>query len=76
MRIPGSIVTSAKLAALLLAVMAAGGGCTHAGGKLPVDAPKMLPYQPPDVDEITGVDSSEESEQPAEAEKSSAQKPH
>lgn len=69
-------MTRARLAALLLAAAAGGGACTHAGGKLPVDAPKMLPYSPPDIDDITGVDSSEDSEAPAAADKESAQKPH
>jgi hypothetical protein len=71
MRIRASILTTA----LLLAASAAG-ACTHAGGKLMVDAPKMIPYQAPDVDEITGIDSSEtpdEAEAPAAG---SAQKPH
>lgn len=37
-----------------------------------VDAPKMLPYQAPDVDEITGIDSSDDAEA---AEKAPAQNP-
>lgn len=52
--------------ALLLALWAAT-GCTHAGGKLMVDAPQMLPYQAPDIDEITGIDSSEEADEDAAA---------
>ena len=50
------------LATALLTAIWVGAGCTHAGGKLMVDAPKMLPYQAPDIDEITGIDSSEEPE--------------
>jgi hypothetical protein len=42
-----------------LIALSAGAACTHAGGKLPVDTPKMLPYQAPDIDEITGIDSSD-----------------
>jgi hypothetical protein len=35
-------------------------GCGHGpGGKLMVDTP-ALPYQAPDIDEITGIDSDEE----------------
>jgi len=57
----------------VLAAMAAAAACTHAGGKLMVDVPKLLPYQPPDADEIAGVDpDAEEATPPAE----SAQNPH
>ena len=59
MRISASIQAIARVAAVLAAVTAAG-ACTSAGGKLMVDAPKLLPYQPPDIDEITGIDSEEE----------------
>ena len=39
-----------------------------------VDVPKLLPYQPPDADEIAGVDSDEdEAAAPAQG---SAQNPH
>ena len=71
MRIRASISTITRVAALLAAVSA--GACTHPSGKLMVDAPKMLPYQPPDIDEITGIDSSEEPESPTG--QSPAQKP-
>lgn len=64
MRIPASIQAIARVAAVL-AAMAAAAGCTSAGGKLMVDAPKLLPYQPPDIDEITGIDSEEEEPAPA-----------
>jgi len=67
MRIRGSILTAGWLVAL-----STGTACTHAGGKLMVDAPKMLPYQAPDVDEITGIDSSDDAEA---AEKAPAQNP-
>jgi hypothetical protein len=74
MRIPASIPAIARVAALL-AAMSAAAACTHAGGKLMVDSPKLLPYQPPDIDEITGIDSSEEAEAPAPG-AGSAQNPH
>jgi hypothetical protein len=51
----------------------AGAGCTHPGGKLMVDAPKLVPYVAPDIDEITGIDSSDEPEDPGAG---SAQSPH
>jgi hypothetical protein len=73
MRIRASIVTITKTTVLLAAIWA-GAGCTHAGGKLMVDVPKMLPYQAPDIDEITGIDSSEQPPQGATA--GSAQSPH
>jgi hypothetical protein len=71
MRIRASILATALLIAL-----STGGACSHAGGKLMVDAPKMLPYQPPDIDEITGIDSSATPDEPAPAGQSPAQKPH
>jgi hypothetical protein len=69
MRIRGSILTAGWLIAL-----STGTACTHAGGKLMVDAPKMLPYQAPDIDEITGIDSSDEAEAPATAPAQNPQK--
>jgi hypothetical protein len=44
-----------------------------------VDAPQMLPYQAPDIDEITGIDSEETEEDAAAgsgAGSGSAQAPH
>jgi hypothetical protein len=58
----------------LLAAIWAGGGCTHAGGKLMVDAPKLLPYEAPDIDEITGIDPDEPDDE-AGATSGSAQPP-
>src|SRR5262245_64889022 len=55
MRIPASVSMIARVAGLLAAMSV--GACTHAGGRLMVDVPKLLPYQPPDIDEITGIDS-------------------
>jgi hypothetical protein len=48
---------------MTLSVAGLATGCTHASAKLMVDAPKMLPYQAPDIDEITGIDSSETPEE-------------
>ena len=59
MRFPASIHAIARVAAVA-AAMAAAAACTHAGGKLMVDVPKLLPYQPPDADEIAGIDSDED----------------
>ena len=50
------------------------GACTHASAHLPVDAPRLMQYQPPDVDEITGIDPDDA--QPADAHAGSAQTPH
>lgn len=33
------------------------GACTHASANLMVDAPRLMQYQAPDIDEITGIDS-------------------
>jgi hypothetical protein len=72
MRIRASVVvTTAKAAALLIAVFA-GIACGHASAHLVVDAPKLLPYQPPDIDELTGIEPPEE---PEEAGAGSAQNP-
>ena len=73
MRIPASVAMIARVGSLLAAV-SVGAACTHAGGRLMVDAPKLLPYQPPDADEIAGVDSDEEAAAPPAA--GSAQNPH
>jgi uncharacterized lipoprotein YajG len=60
MRIRASFMTLVELA--VVAGLATGAGCSHASAKLMVDAPKMLPYQAPDIDEITGIDSSDTDE--------------
>jgi len=72
MQIRASLLTIARVAALAGAATAAG-ACTHAGGNLMVDVPRILPYQAPDIDEITGIDSDEADEAPAPA---PAQTPH
>jgi hypothetical protein len=72
MRIRASILTTALVIAASPVV-----GCTHAGGKLMVDAPKMLPYQAPDIDDITGIDSSDTPDEAATPPAANpAQKPH
>ncbi len=40
-----------------MCMMWTAGACTHASANLPVDAPRLMQYQPPDIDEITGIDS-------------------
>ena len=72
MRISASIHAIARVAAVLAVTAAA--ACTHAGGRLMVDVPKLLPYQPPDADEIAGVDPDAEETAPPAA--GSAQNPH
>jgi hypothetical protein len=71
MQIRASLLTIARAAALLAAAAAAG-ACTHASANLMVDAPKMLPYQAPDADEIAGVESDDD----AAPGPGSAQPPH
>jgi hypothetical protein len=43
--------------AATMAMSAMASGCTHASANLPVDAPKLMAFQAPDIDEITGIDS-------------------
>lgn len=74
MRIRGSIGTITSATALLAAIWASA-GCTHAGGKLPVDAPKLQAFQKPDIDEITGNDPDEPDEGTT-AGSNSAKTPH
>jgi hypothetical protein len=45
-----------------MVALSTGVACSHASGSLMVDSPRLLPYQPPDIDELTGIDSSEDSE--------------
>src|ERR1043165_455143 len=73
MRIPASFATIARVGSLWAAV-SVGAACTHAGGRLMVDVPKLLPYQPPDADEIAGVDP--DAEEPAAPGAGAAQNPH
>jgi hypothetical protein len=68
-----SLLTIARAVALLGAIAA--GACTHASAKLVVDVPQILPYEAPDIDEITGIDS-EEDEAKAAPDTGSAQPAH
>jgi hypothetical protein len=43
--------------AAMMTMSAVSGGCTHASANVPVDSPKLMSYQAPDIDEITGIDS-------------------
>jgi hypothetical protein len=73
MRNRASFVTIARVIAALAVVWAAG-ACTHPSAHLMVDSPKLIQYQAPDIDEITGIDSDEaETVAPAAA---PAQTPH
>jgi hypothetical protein len=58
MRNRASFVTIARAIAALAVVWAAG-ACTHPSAHLMVDSPKLVQFQAPDVDEITGIDSDE-----------------
>jgi hypothetical protein len=59
MRIRSSILVAAKLLAVtsIATAAACGGG---GAGKIMADTP-ALPYQAPDIDEITGIDADDES---------------
>jgi hypothetical protein len=74
MRIRASVVITAVRAAAPLIAVIAGVACSHPSAYLVVDAPKqlLLPYQPPDIDELTGIESPEE---PEDAGAGSAQNP-
>ena len=65
---------TAKRVAAVMFAMLAGSACSHPSAHLMVDAPKLLSYQKPDIDEITGIDSSAPA-QPEEAGQGSAQNP-
>jgi hypothetical protein len=73
MRNRALLLTVARATALGCVVWTAG-ACTHASANLMVDAPKLVQYQPPDIDDITGIDS-DEAEPPA-SHAGSAQAPH
>jgi hypothetical protein len=74
MRIRASLLTIARAAAALGGI-ATVGACSHASAKLNVDVPKILPYQAPDIDEITGIDPDEAEATPGHG-SGSAQTPH
>ena len=49
------VMTAARVGGLMCMIWTAG-ACTHASASLMVDSPKLIQYQPPDIDEITGID--------------------
>jgi hypothetical protein len=73
MRNRASLLTIARAVAVLAGVWTAG-ACTHPSASLMVDAPRLMQYQAPDVDEITGIDS--EDADAAAPGPGSAQTPH
>jgi hypothetical protein len=73
MRNRGLLLTAAR-AGGLMCMMWTAGGCTHASANLMVDSPKLIQYQPPDIDELTGIDSDDADQAGAHA--GSAQTPH
>ncbi|MGE0547106.1 MAG: hypothetical protein AB7R00_08625 [Kofleriaceae bacterium] len=62
-----------RIAGLLVLAIAAGCG-GGPGGKIMADTP-VLPYQAPDIDEITGIDSEAEDDTDAEADAAPAADP-
>lgn len=71
MRNRGLLLTAAR-AGGLMCMMWTAGACTHASANLPVDSPKLMQYQPPDIDELTGIDSDDDQD----AHAGSATTPH
>ena len=63
MKIPATVLLVGKLA-LLSGATIAGSGCLGPRGKLQVDTP-ALPYQKPDISEITGIDEDQDSDSDA-----------
>ena len=59
MRYRALLLTAAR-AGGLMCMMWTAGACTHASANLPVDAPRLMQYQAPDIDEITGIDSDDD----------------
>lgn len=73
MRTRSLLLTAARVGGLMCMMWTAG-ACTHASANLMVDSPRLMgPYQPPDIDEITGIDS-DDADQPG-ARTGSAQAP-
>src|SRR5262249_48114678 len=62
MRTRAGVFPSA-IAAAVAAI--SGAAWTHASPNLMVGAPKLLPYQAPDIDDITGIDSDDADAAPA-----------
>ncbi|HEX3764301.1 MAG TPA: hypothetical protein VHW23_36655 [Kofleriaceae bacterium] len=52
-----ALLLTAARAGALLCMMWTAGACSHASANLMVDAPKLMQYQAPDIDDITGIDS-------------------
>ena len=73
MRTRSLLLTAARVGGLMCTMWTAG-ACTHASANLMVDAPRLMKYEPPDIDELTGIDS-DDTDQPA-AHTGSAQAPH
>jgi len=55
-----ALLLSVARAGGVLCTMWTAGACTHASANLPVDAPRLMQYQAPDIDEITGIDSDDD----------------
>ena len=55
MRTRSLLLTVARVGGLMCMMWTAG-ACTHASANLMVDSPRLLKYEPPDIDEITGID--------------------
>lgn len=60
---------------VVVGALGAGSACTHAGGSLAVDAPKLMTYQAPDADELAGVEPADEADEAPSPGKGSAQNP-
>jgi hypothetical protein len=73
MRNRALLLTAARVGGLMCMMWTAG-ACTHASAHLMVDSPRLIQYQAPDIDEITGIDS--EDTDPPDAHAGSAQAPH
>jgi hypothetical protein len=73
MRNRGLLLTAARAGGLMCTIWTAG-ACTHPSAHLMVDSPRLMQYQPPDIDEITGIDSDDTDQAGARA--GSAQAPH
>jgi len=73
MRNRALLLTAARVGGLMCMMWTAG-ACTHASANLMVDAPRLIQYQPPDIDDITGIDSDDADQAGTQA--GSAQAPH
>ncbi len=74
MRNRGLLLTAARAGGLMWMTWTAG-ACTHASANLMVDSPRLLQYQAPDIDEITGIDS-DDADQNTHPAPAPAQAPH